>query len=335
LRSAELGATGVAISVIGLGTWPMGGGEGDLRWAGGDEARSTATIHRALERGINWIDTAPVYGGGRSEEIVGKALRAVPAADRPLVFSKCGLRLAADGTPVIDLRPEALRAECESSLRRLGTERLDLLQIHWPGDDDDALATAWHALEQLRIEGKIRLAGASNFTLEQLEVCSRIAPVASLQSALSVIERRALPIFAASAQRSIGGLAYSVLQSGLLSGRFTAESLAGGDWRRDSPVRFEHQLNFREPALSRNLALAGRLAVIAEDAGATVSALALAWATSWPGVNGALAAARTPEKVDEWAALGASDELDSATLARLAEAIAESGAGSGPNPEPR
>jgi len=327
MRYTELGATGLVISAIGLGTWPIGGGEGDLRWAGGDEAASIATVHRAIERGINWIDTAPVYGGGRAEEIVGKALAVLPSPDRPLVFSKCGLTLAADGAPVIDLRPAALRSECEDSLRRLGLERLDLLQIHWPGDDAEALAEAWGTLAELRSEGKVGWLGASNFSLDQLDACHATAPVASLQAALSMVERRALPSFAACAERGIGGIAYSVLQSGLLTGRFAPESLQSGDWRRDSPVRYEHQLQFREPALSRNLALAARLVALADELGTSASALALAWATSQPGVDGALAAARTPDKVDAWA-LGGSEALDAPMLARLAEALADTRAGS-------
>lgn len=329
MMSRSLGGCNLSISALGLGTWALGGGEGSMQRTSTSDDNGLAAIHRAVELGVNWIDTAPIYGDGRAEKLVGSALAKLPPADRPLVFTKCGLRLDADATPTVDLRVEQLRADCEASLDRLGVDQIDLLQVHWPGDDADALCAAWQALEDLRLAGKARAIGVSNFSARQLDACGAIAPIASHQIPLSLIERRRAPDFADADRDGIGGLAYSALQSGLLSGRFRRTELRAGDWRRDAPVQFSHQLNFREPALGRNLALADRLNAIAAEAGLSAVETAVGWTLAWPGVTGTIVGARDASHVEGWIRAGDAG-LDVGTLDALAEALHETGAGSGP-----
>ncbi len=330
----KLGADGPAISVLGLGTWALGGGEPGMRWVGGDDQLAVRTILHAVERGVSWIDTALAYGGGHAETLVGRALRVLPEPDRPLVFTKCGLAMPdPDRPPRLDLGARSLRRDCEASLRRLGMDRIDLLQIHWPGDDEAALEGAWQTLAELRSEGKIRLAGASNFSIHQLERSAARAPVAASQSPLSLIERTSVAGFAWCAEHGAGGLVYSPLQSGLLSGRFAPDRLAAGDWRRSSAVEWDHQRNFQPPRLDRNLALAERVADLARAAGRSAAEMSIAWTLAWRGVTGAMAGARRPEHLDGWIAAGelelGADELDA-----LARAVVETRGGRGPTHPP-
>jgi len=312
-----------------LGAWAIGGGGWAFGWGPQDDADSLAAMRRALELGINWIDTAAVYGLGHSEELVGRLLRELPARARPLVFTKCGLvwderNRMAEARRV--LRPDSIRNECEASLRRLGVERIDLYQFHWPDETGTPVEDSWQAMVRLVEEGKVRAAGVSNFAVPLLERCEAIRHVDSLQPPFSLIRRdaaeREIPWCA---EHETGVIVYSPMQSGLLTDNFTAArvgALAPDDWRRRSP-------QFQQPALGKNLALRDALKPIARRHGTTVSAVAVAWTLAWPGVTGAIVGARTAAQVDGW--IGAATfELTAADLDEIAAAIARTGAGTGP-----
>jgi aryl-alcohol dehydrogenase-like predicted oxidoreductase len=307
-----------ALSRVGLGAWAFGG----VGWGPQDDEDSIATIDHAVARGVNWIDTAAVYGDGHAERIVGRALAALPADERPLVFTKGGIRIdPGTGSTYRDLSPASLRAECEDSLRRLRIERIDLYQLHWPIDDDGVVEAAWATLGELRDEGKIRWAGVSNYDTGLLERCARIRRVDSAQLPLSLLEHRAaageLPWLAA---HQVPTLLYSPLESGLLSGRFSLARLAAlpeDDWRRSRP-------RFQSPQVERALALVELLRPIAAGIGASLAELAIAWALHFPGASAAIVGARTPAQVDGW--IGAAElELDEAALEAIAAAMAEAG----------
>jgi aryl-alcohol dehydrogenase-like predicted oxidoreductase len=301
-----------------LGAWAFGG----VGWGPQDDEDSVATICHAVAQGVNWIDTAAVYGNGHAERIVGKALGALSSDERPLVFTKAGIRIDPDsGSTYRDLSPASLRAECEESLQRLGVQHLDLYQLHWPVDDDEIVEAAWGTLAELRREGKIRWAGVSNFDTALLERCARIARIDSAQLPLSLLEHRAaaseLPWLAA---HGVPALLYSPLESGLLSGRFSLARLAAlpdDDWRRSRP-------RFQSPQVEQALTLVELLRPIADGIGATLAELAIAWAVHFPGASAAIVGARTPAQVDGW--IGAAElELDRATLAAIATAMGEAG----------
>lgn len=329
LPTRPLGASGLQITTVGFGAWAAGGGGWAFGWGPQDDEVSVAAMRHAVERGVNWIDTAAVYGLGHSEAIVGRLLRELPAADRPYVFTKGGLVWDdADRMkpPARDLRPANVRRECEASLRRLGVERIDLYQFHWPDSTGTAVEDSWGEMARLVDEGKVRLAGVSNFDVALLERCEAVRHVDSLQPPFSLVRRDVaaaeLPWCQA---HGTGVIVYSPMQSGLLTERFSAErvrALADDDWRRRSP-------EFQEPRLGRNLALRDALRPVAERHGATVSAVAVAWTTHWPGVTAAIVGARSPEQVDGW--LGAATlELTPADLDEIATAVERTGAGSGP-----
>ncbi|HMH83058.1 MAG TPA: aldo/keto reductase [Gemmatimonadales bacterium] len=329
LPTRPLGSSGLHITTVGFGAWAIGGGGWAFGWGPQDDADSLAAMRRALERGINWIDTAAVYGLGHSEEVVGRLLRELPAHERPLVFTKCGLvwderNRMAEARRV--LRPDSLRKECEASLRRLGVERIDLYQFHWPDETGTPVEDSWQAMVRLVEEGKVRAAGVSNFDVALLERCEAIRHVDSLQPPFSLIRREAaereIPWCA---EHETGVIVYSPMQSGLLTDSFTAArvaALALDDWRRRGP-------EFQEPNLSRNLALRDALKPIARRHGTTVSAVAVAWTLAWPGVTGAIVGARTPAQVDGWVG-AATLELTGADLDEIAGTITRTGAGTGP-----
>jgi aryl-alcohol dehydrogenase-like predicted oxidoreductase len=308
------------LSRVGLGAWAFGG----VGWGPQDDEDSIATIRHAAARGINWIDTAAVYGNGHAEQIVGRALAGLPGDERPLVFTKAGIRIDPDsGSTYRDLSPASLRAECEASLRRLGVPRIDLYQLHWPIDDDEVVEAAWETLGELQREGKIRWAGVSNFGTELLERCARIRRVDSSQLPLSLLEQDAaeseLPWAAAN---GVPTLVYSPLESGLLSGSFSLarlEALPEEDWRRRRP-------RFQSPQVERALDLVERLRPIAAGAEASMAELAIAWTLHFPGVAGAIVGGRTPAQVDGWIG-AASLELDSAALDAIAGARVQAGVG--------
>jgi aryl-alcohol dehydrogenase-like predicted oxidoreductase len=316
-RSGEVGPEPLpALSRVGLGAWAFGG----VGWGPQDDEDSVATIHHAIAQGVDWIDTAAVYGAGHAERIVGRALAALPAAERPLVFTKGGMRIdPSSGSTYRDLSPASLRTECEDSLRRLGVERLDLYQLHWPVDGDELVAAAWATLGELRREGKIRWAGVSNFETALLERCAAVRPLDAAQLPLSLLEQKAaaseLPWLAA---HGVPTIVYSPLESGLLSGNFSPARLAAlpeDDWRRRRP-------RFQSPQLEQALELVERLRPIAAGAGATLAELAIAWTLHFAGVSGAIVGARTPAQVDGW--IGAAGlELGPDTLEAVAAARAD------------
>lgn len=324
-----LGRTGMAITRVGFGAWAIGGPDWAFGWGAQDDRDSIAAIRRALERGVNWIDTAAVYGLGHSEGIVRRALAEIPADARPYVFTKCGLvwdeknrKGAIRGVGA----PASLKREAEASLKRLGVERIDLYQMHWPPEDGTPLEEYWQALLDLKKEGKVRAVGLSNHDTAQLAAAERLGHVDTLQPPFSAIHRDAaqaeLPWCTA---HETGVIVYSPMQSGLLSGRFTvarAKALPKDDWRSRNE-------EFAAPRLARNLKLADALTPIAARHRATVAAVAVAWTLAWPGVTGAIVGARSPAQVDGW--------IDAATLAlsaddmsEIAAAIEATGAGSGP-----
>ena len=329
LPKRPLGTSGLEITTVGFGAWAAGGGGWSFGWGPQDDADSLGAILHAVARGVNWIDTAAVYGLGHSEEVVGRALKEIPAAERPLVFTKCGLQWDAQN-PMVQakrsLRPDRIVQECEASLGRLGVERIDLFQFHWPDESGVAVEDSWGAMAKLVEEGKLRAAGVSNFNVPLLERCAAVRHVDSLQPPFSSIRRDVaaaeIPWCAA---HGTGVIVYSPMQSGLLTDRFTADrmaTLAPDDWRRKGP-------QFQSPKLEANLALRDALRPIAARRGVTVGALAVAWTLAWPGVSGAIVGARSPEQVDGW--IGAADlVLDSSDLDAIAAAIESTGAGTGP-----
>jgi aryl-alcohol dehydrogenase-like predicted oxidoreductase len=329
LPTRRLGRTEMAITRVGLGAWAIGGGGWAFGWGPQDDRASIEAIQHAVRSGINWVDTAAVYGYGHSEEIVGQALRELPPADRPLVFTKGGMRWYSNDLmrePQHNLQPASIRLEVEASLHRLGVDRIDLYQFHWPDQTGTPVEDSWAELVRLQEEGKLRAIGVSNFDVSLLERSEAIHHVDSLQPPFSLINRAAGgSVIPWSQAHGTGVIVYSPMQSGLLTGRFSAErvhALAADDWRRRNP-------EFTEPRLAHNLALANWLKPIAESHQASVGAVAIAWTLAWPGVTGAIVGARSPEQVDGWidaARLSLSDaELDS-----IAAAVEETGAGQGP-----
>ena len=292
MQKRRLGNSDLDISPLGFGAWVAGGGNWLYAWGPQDDRDSIAAIHRALDLGVNWIDTAAVYGFGHSEEVVGKAIRG--RTDRPYVFTKCSRIPGPDGTIVSTLRRDVLRRECEESLRRLGVDRIDLYQLHWPRPPED-IEEGWDALARLQEEGKVRWIGVSNFDPAQLERIRPRAPITSNQPPYSAIHREAerdvLPYCRAA---GIGVIVYSPMRSGLLTGKMTRERIAAlppDDWRRRNP-------DFQEPLLSRHLAIQDRLGRIGARHGVSAAVVALAWTLRDPAVTGAIVGARRPEQVD-------------------------------------
>ena len=329
LPTRPLGSSGLDITTVGFGAWAIGGGGWAFGWGAQDDADSLAAMRHALELGINWIDTAAVYGLGHSEEVVGRLLRELPARDRPLVFTKCGLvwdERDRTAEPRRVLRPDSIRQECEASLRRLGVERIDLYQFHWPDETGTPVEDSWQTMVRLVEQGKVRAVGVSNFDVPLLERCEAIRHADSLQPPFSLIRRDASERkIQWCAEHHTGVIVYSPMQSGLLTDTFTAArvaALAPDDWRRRSAP-------FLQPALGKNLALRDGLKPIARRHGTTVSAVAVAWTLAWPGVTGAIVGARTAAQVDGW--IGAATlVLTAADLDEIAAAVARTGAGTGP-----
>jgi aryl-alcohol dehydrogenase-like predicted oxidoreductase len=299
-QKRRLGTTELELTSIGLGAWAIGGSGWAYGWGPQDDAVSIATIRSAVSRGINWIDTAAIYGLGHSEEVVGRALREIPASERPLVFTKCGMvHDPADPAkePQRNLEPASIRRELEQSLRRLGVAQIDLYQFHWPDASAIPVEDSWGELGRLMDEGKVRAAGVSNFTVELLERAEAVRHVDCVQPPFSLSRRDAgADVIPWAAAHGSGVIVYSPLQSGILTASFSAAraaALAPDDWRRRSA-------NFQEPKLTANLALRDALVPLARQHATTVSAIAIAWATSFPGVTGAIVGARSPQQIDDW-----------------------------------
>ncbi|GAA1810176.1 aldo/keto reductase [Planosporangium flavigriseum] len=292
LATGQLGRTGMEITRIGFGAWAIGGGGWEFGWGPQEDDESIAAIHRALERGVNWIDTAAAYGFGHSERIVGRALDGV--AERPYVFTKCSLLEGPDGQVVNSLNRDSIMREAEASRERLGVEAIDLYQIHWPVPDED-IEEGWSALVELKEQGLVRHIGVSNFNVEQLRRIQSIAPVETLQPPYSLIDRATEDEILPYAEREgIGVIVYSPMASGLLTGKMTRERIEGmpdNDWRKRDP-------RFQEPQLTANLALVERLRAIADRHGTTPGAVAIAWTLRNPAVDGAIVGFRRPDQVD-------------------------------------
>jgi aryl-alcohol dehydrogenase-like predicted oxidoreductase len=316
----------MGMSRVGFGGWAAGGPGWSYTGSPARDDESVGAMLRAFELGVTWVDTAPVYGNGHSEELVGRAIRLV-RGKRPLVFTKCGRRWNGVAPPRSDHRPASIRADCEASLRRLKVDAIDLLQFHWPDNDTGTpIEESWGELLRLVTEGKIRAAGVCNFDEQLLERCEAVGHVESLQTPFSLITRSSAAGLLQWCQRhDTRVIVYSPMQVGLLTNSFTTakvESLAPEDWRRGHP-------EFQAPRLERNLALRDALRPIADARSTTVGAIAVAWTLSWPQVTGAIVGASTAEQVEGWID-GASIDLSVGELDAIASAIASSGAGSGP-----
>ncbi|MGO4502525.1 MULTISPECIES: aldo/keto reductase [unclassified Dyella] len=329
LPTRQLGLTDMLITPVGFGAWAIGGADWAVGWGAQDDNDSIAAIRHAVARGINWIDTAAIYGLGHSEEVVRRALAGLPRSQRPYVFTKCGLvwdehdRLA---SPRQVGAPASIRREVEASLRRLDIERIDLYQMHWPAKDGTPLEAYWQTLLDLKQEGKVRAVGLSNHNAVQLADAEVLGHVDTLQPPFSAIRRDVaaaeLPWCHAN---QTGVIVYSPMQSGLLSGSFTLERAAAlpkDDWR-------SRNAEFTGDKLVGNLMLAETFRAIAQQRGTTVAAVVVAWTLAWPGVTGAIVGARSAAQVDGWIA-AASLQLTRDELAFIAEAIVTTGAGSGP-----
>ena len=319
METRYLGRSDLKITRIGLGAWAIGG-EWLFGWGPQDDRDSIAVIRHAVDRGLNWIDTAPAYGLGHSEEIVGRALQEIPNSERPYVFTKCSLVWDETGTVVHNLKPASIRQEVEGSLKRLGVERIDLYQMHWPrwpssppGHDPGSYEDAWRTMAELQREGKLRWIGVSNFDAEQLARVEAIAPATSLQPPYSAIRRDIeATVLPYCLRHDIGVLVYSPMQSGLLSGKMSRERLAAlpaGDWRRRAKW-------FQEPILSQALSLVDVLCEIGEHQDRSPAEIAIAWALHHPAVTAAIVGARRPAQVDGF--VGAADvRLSESDLSRI------------------
>ena len=329
LPTRQFGRTDMNITRVGFGAWAIGGPDWAVGWGTQDDRESVTAIRHAVEHGINWIDTAAIYGLGHSEEIVRQALAEIPPGERPYVFTKCGLVWdeADRKAPPRQVGARAsLRREVENSLRRLGVERIDLYQMHWPAKDGTPLEEYWRTLLDLKDEGKVRAIGLSNHNAGQLEAAERLGHVDTLQPPFSMIRREAataeLPWCHA---HETGVIVYSPMQAGLLAGRFSIErarALPEDDWR-------SRNAEFTGENLERNLRLADALAPVAGRYGTSVAAVAVAWTLAWPGVTGAIVGARNPAQVDGWLD-AATLELSESDMAEIASAIETTGAGAGP-----
>jgi aryl-alcohol dehydrogenase-like predicted oxidoreductase len=312
MKTRVLGNSDLAITPIGLGAWAMGG-PWQFGWGEQDDRASVAAIHRALERGINWIDTAAVYGLGHSEEVVARAL-AEWGGERPLVFTKCGMVWDAAGKVDYSTRAASIRKEIEASLRRLKVDVIDLYQMHWPADDLNETLEGWAEMAKLRAEGKVRWIGVSNFSAEELRAAAEIAPITSLQPPYSLVRRDIeAEMLPCCREKGIGVIVYSPMGSGLLTGKMTRERIAGlpaDDWRVKSP-------EFQEPKLSENLALVERMRAVGNRRGASPAEVAIAWVLRDPVVTGAIVGARNAEQVDGF--VGAAEvELTREEIAEIA-----------------
>jgi len=287
-----LGCSDLAITRLGIGAWAMGGGGWAFSWSHQDDAASIRAIHGALDAGMNWIDTAAVYGLGHSEEVVANALKSY-SGPRPYIFTKCARNWDADRQIVKLLKRDAVRTECENSLRRLQVDTIDLYQIHWPEPDED-IEEGWGMLAELQKEGKVRWIGVSNFNAAQMERISSIARITSLQPPYSLMRREIEgTILPYTQQHGIGVLAYSPMGSGMLTGAMSREriaSLPSDDWRTRSP-------HFQEPLLTRNLRIADKVIEVAQRTGRTPSEIALAWVLSHPAITAAIVGIRSAEQV--------------------------------------
>ena len=295
METRKLGNSDLHITRVGYGAWAIGGSGWQFAWGSQDDNESIAAIHRALELGVNWIDTAAVYGLGHSEEVVGRALKSWRGS-RPYVFTKCGVRGDAKGEVQKVLTADSIRGEVEDSLRRLSVDVIDLYQIHWPPDPDSPeLEEGWSTLADLKREGKVRWIGVSNFNVQQLRRAQNVASVTSLQPRYSLVHREIEDeILPYCLREGIGVIVYSPMASGLLTGAMTRERAARlprDDWRKGHP-------DFTEPNLTHNLALVERTRAIANRDNRSVGEVAIAWTLGHPAVTGAIVGARNAQQAE-------------------------------------
>jgi aryl-alcohol dehydrogenase-like predicted oxidoreductase len=322
MQTRQLGRTDLRITPIGFGAWAIGG-EWRFGWGPQDDAESVAAIRQAVSRGMNWVDTAPAYGLGHSEDVVAAALADIPPSERPYVFTKCSLVWGPDNVVRHDVTAASIRREVDASLRRLRVGAIDLYQVHWPRwasqtePSPGSVAEAWQTLVELQREGKVRHIGASNFTVEDLQTAEAIGPVGSLQPPYSML-RRAIEadVLPFCEDHDIGVIVYSPMLSGLLTGAMTREriaNLAASDWRRNNK-------EFQEPRLSANLALVETLRAIGDRHGRSPGEVAIAWTLRHPAVTGAIVGGRSARQVD--GVVGAMDfRLSEPELAQIENAL--------------
>lgn len=317
MEKRRLGNSDLDITILGFGAWALGGSGWRFSWGHQEDADSIATIYEALEAGVNWIDTAAVYGLGHSEEVVGQALQGWKG-ERPYIFTKCERSWNEERQIVPNLKADSIRRECEASLQRLGVEVIDLYQVHWPQPDED-IEEGWTELAKLQQEGKVRWIGVSNFNVSQMERAHAIAPITSLQPPYSLLTRDIEPeILPYCREHNIGTIIYSPMKSGLLSGAMTPERIAAlpeDDWRRNNP-------DYQEPRLSRNMRLVDLLREIGTHYGWTPGEVAIAWTLRNPAVTGAIVGLRRPGQTE--GVLGAANQpLKDEDAARLETFLAE------------
>jgi aryl-alcohol dehydrogenase-like predicted oxidoreductase len=294
LETRRFGKTDMEITRIGFGSWAIGGGGWSGAWGPQDDEEAVGAIRRAVNLGLNWIDTAAVYGLGHSEELVARALKGLPESERPYVFTKCSRVWDESGNVSDNLKKDSVKRECEDSLRRLQADVIDLYQVHWPRPEED-IEEGWSALAELKDEGKVRHIGVSNFDVSQMERAQSIAPVETLQPPYNLlnrgIEKEILPYCA---EQDIGVIVYSPMRSGLLTGKMTRErvqNLPSNDWRRNNS-------DFQEPRLSRNLELVELLEEIGKEHGRSPAEVAIAWTLRHLAVTAAIVGGRRPDQVD-------------------------------------
>lgn len=292
MRTRQFGKTDIQITPIGLGAWAMGGGNWAFAWGAQDDEESIKTIQHALDLGMNWIDTAAVYGLGHSEEVVGKAIK---ERERPYIFTKCSLVWDEQGKVGNSLKADSIQHECEASLQRLGVDYIDLYQIHWPNPEVE-IEEGWSKMAQLKQEGKVRAIGVSNFSVEQMQRAQKIAPIDSLQPPYSLVHPDAeQQVLDFCKEQNIGVIVYSPMMSGLLTGTMSKERVAkmpDDDWRK-------RNAEFQEPRLSRNLKLADLLTDIGYPHNVTAGVVAIAWTLRNPAVTGAIVGGRHPRQIDD------------------------------------
>jgi aryl-alcohol dehydrogenase-like predicted oxidoreductase len=319
METRKLGNSDLKITPVGFGAWAIGGSGWEFAWGPQDDRDSIAAIHRALEMGVNWIDTAAVYGLGHSEELVGRAIRGM--RQKPYVFTKCSMLWDDHRQIHRSLKADSVRRECEASLRRLGVDVIDLYQIHWPNPDDQ-IEEGWGTLARLKEEGKVRHIGVSNFDVDQMRRAQAIAPISSLQPPYSLLKRdvedEILPFCL---ENGIGVIVYSPMASGLLTGAMTRERIAhfpADDWRR-------RNREYQEPRLSRNLELAEALAGIGARRGRSAGEVAIAWTLRHPAVTGAIVGGRNARQVE--GIIGAGDfRLNEPEIREIESVAGEPGA---------
>lgn len=317
METKKLGNSPMQITRIGFGAWAIGGAGWEFSWGEQDDSDSIAAIQKALELGINWIDTAAVYGLGHSEEVVARALQSWKGP-RPYIFTKCVLRWNAERKVYQEFSEASIRQECEDSLRRLKADVIDLYQMHWPPQDNGPLLEeAWGAMAALQKEGKVRWIGVSNFNVDQIRRAQKIAPVTSLQPPYSIIRRKVEETLAYCLEQGIGVISYAPMASGLLTGAMTREraaSLSPEDFRSRNP-------EFREPRLSKNIAIVERLRAVGTKHGRQPGEVAIAWVLRNPAITGAIVGARNATQVE--GIVGAADlKLTQAEVAEIEGAVA-------------